>query len=108
MLLATTHTLSGYEIVQVLGLVEGNVVQSKHIGRDIAAGIKSMFGGELRGYSELLTEARDKAKERMIDQAEQKGADAIVGLCYTTSEIGQGICEVLAYGTAVKLDRRPR
>lgn len=108
MLLATTHELSGYEIVQVLGLVEGNVVQSKHIGRDIAAGFKGLFGGEIRGYSEMLTEAREKAKGRMIDQAEQMGADAIVGMCYTTSEIMQSMCEVLAYGTAVKLDRRPR
>lgn len=81
----------------------GNVVQSKHIGRDLVAGLKSIVGGEIRGYTEMMTEARDIAIQRMVEQANQKGADAIVGIRFTTSSIVDGSSEILAFGTAVKL-----
>ncbi|MDW1956762.1 hypothetical protein CGK11_23900 [Vibrio parahaemolyticus] len=84
-------------------MVTGNVVQSKHIGRDLMAGLKSIVGGEIRGYTEMMTEARDIAIQRMVEQANQKGADAIVGIRFTTSSIVDGSSEILAFGTAVKL-----
>lgn len=105
MLLTTTGALDGYHVVAQHGLVEANMVQSKHLGRDIAAGIKSMFGGEIRGYSEMMTEARKKAKLRLIDQAEALGANAVLGVRYTTSSIAAGMCEILAFGTAVTVER---
>ncbi|WP_394955192.1 YbjQ family protein [uncultured Helicobacter sp.] len=88
---------------EVLGLVRGNVVRSKHIGRDIMAALKNIVGGELVGYTEMLSEARDIATRRMSDEARNLGADAIIGVKYTTSSISQGTTEVLVYGTAVKM-----
>ncbi|WP_394908331.1 YbjQ family protein [uncultured Helicobacter sp.] len=88
---------------EVLGLVKGNVVRSKHIGRDIMAALKNIVGGELVGYTEMLSEARDIATQRMNDEARNLGADAIIGIKYTTSSISQGTTEVLVYGTAVKM-----
>ncbi|TOM54360.1 hypothetical protein CGH51_24785 [Vibrio parahaemolyticus] len=90
-------------MAEVRGVVTGNVVQSKHIGRDLMAGLKSIVGGEIRGYTEMMTEARDIAIQRMVEQANQKGADAIVGIRFTTSSIVDGSSEILAFGTAVKL-----
>lgn len=87
---------------EVLGLVKGSVVQSKHIGRDIMAGFKTMIGGELKGYTEMLTEARQIATKRMVDEATALGADAIVKITYESASIMQGAAEVMAYGTAVK------
>lgn len=78
MIYTTTDTIPGKEIAEVRGVVTGNVVQSKHIGRDLMAGLKSIVGGEIRGYTEMMTEARDIAIQRMVEQANQKGADAIV------------------------------
>lgn len=89
--------------VEALGMVRGNVVQSKNIGRDIMAGVKGVVGGELKGYTEMLSEARDMATSRMIAQAESLGADAIINVRYTSGEIVQGAAEILAYGTAVKI-----
>jgi uncharacterized protein YbjQ (UPF0145 family) len=86
-------------------VVTGNVVQSKHIGRDIMAGLKSIVGGEIRGYTEMLTEARNIATDRMIEQATMLGADAIVGVRYTTSAIVDGASELLVFGTAVRFSR---
>lgn len=104
MLLSTTDTLPGHRIVQVHDVVEGNVVRSKHIGRDIAAGLKSIVGGEIGGYSEMLSEARDQAKRRMVQAARAQGANAVVQMRYTTSAIQQGMSELLAYGTAVTVE----
>lgn len=101
MLLTTTGSLAGYRIIAEHGLVEANMVQSKHLGRDIAAWLKSIFGGEIRGYSEMMTEARRKAKQRLIEQAEALGANAVIVVRYTTSSIAAGMCEILAFGTAV-------
>lgn len=103
MIYTTTDTIPGNEIAEVRGVVTGNVVQSKHIGRDLMAGLKSIVGGEIRGYTEMMTEARDIAIQRMVEQANQKGADAIVGIRFTTSSIVDGSSEILAFGTAVKL-----
>ncbi|NVC26933.1 heavy metal-binding domain-containing protein [Vibrio parahaemolyticus] len=103
MIYTTTDTIPGKEIAEVRVVVTGNVVQSKHIGRDLMAGLKSIVGGEIRGYTEMMTEARDIAIQRMVEQANQKGAEAIVGIRFTTSSIVDGSSEILAFGTAVKL-----
>ncbi|WDE06307.1 heavy metal-binding domain-containing protein [Thalassomonas viridans] len=103
MIYTTTETVPGKEIVEVLGVVTGNVVQSKHIGRDIMAGLKSIVGGEIRGYTEMLNEARNMAVERLVASASQKGADAVVGIRFSTSAIMDGSSEIMVFGTAVKL-----
>ena len=103
MIYTTTETVPGKEIEAVLGIVNGNVVQSKHLGRDIMAGLKGLVGGELKGYTEMLTEARNIAVERLIEDAEKLNADAIVGVRYTTCSVIDGASEILVFGTAVKL-----
>ena len=101
MVLYTTENIPGKEY-EALGLVKGNTVQSKHIGRDIGAGLKTIVGGEIKGYTDLLAESRSVATERMIQDAESLGADAIVCVRYATSQIMESAAEVLAFGTAVK------
>ncbi len=101
MIVVNTESIAGYRIVQVKGIVQGNTVRSKHAGRDIAAGLKNLVGGELRGYTELLTESRKEAIQRMMGQAEQLGANAIVNVRFTTSAVTSGAAELYAYGTAV-------
>ena len=86
----------------VLGMVQGHVVQSKNLGKDIGAGFKTLVGGELKGYTEMLQEARQIATKRMVDEAESLGADAVVNVKFASSAIMQGAAEVIAYGTAVK------
>ena len=103
MIVVNTEDVPGHRIDAVLGLVQGNTIRAKHVGRDIAAGLKNLVGGELKGYTELLTEARRQAIERMIQQAEQLGADAIVNVRFTTSAVTSGAAELYSYGTAVKL-----
>ncbi|MDX2200909.1 MAG: YbjQ family protein [Phycisphaerae bacterium] len=104
MILVNTETIPGRTIVQVKGLVQGNTIRAKHFGRDIAAGFKNLIGGELKGYTELLTEARRQALERMIGQAQELGANAVVNVRFTTSSITQGAAELYAYGTAVTVE----
>lgn len=87
---------------EVLGLVKGTIVQTKNLGRDFMAGMKSLVGGELVGYTEMLNEARQLATKRMVDEAESLGADAIIGVRYGSSQVMQGAAEVVAYGTAIK------
>ncbi len=99
----TNELIAGRQIASTLGLVSGSVVWSKHLGRDILAGLKTLVGGEIRGYTEMLVEARSVATRRMIEQAQSMGADAIICTRYATSSVMQGMSEVLAYGTAVKL-----
>ena len=103
MIVVTTETIPGYRITQVKGLVQGSTVRSKHVGRDIAAGFKNLVGGELKGYTELLTEARREAMSRMLAQAQELRADAVVNVRYSTSAITTGASEMLAYGTAVTI-----
>jgi len=101
MLLVNIANIPGKN-VEVIGMVKGSVVQSKHMGKDFMAGIKSMVGGELKGYTEMLTEARQLATKRMVDEATKLGADAILKVTYESASIVQGAAEVMAYGTAVK------
>ena len=103
MLLVNTPTIEGKRIKEVLGLVRGNTVHSKHLGKDIGAGLKTIIGGEIKAYTEMLTNAREDATSRMIKEAEKLGADAVVNVRYTTSQTMQAAAEILAYGTAVKL-----
>ncbi len=102
MLITTTATVPGKEIKEILGIVKGNTVRAKHIGRDIMAGLKNLAGGEIKSYTSLLTEAREEALDRMIAEAEKLNADAIIQVRFTTSQISQLAAEVLAYGTAVR------
>jgi uncharacterized protein YbjQ (UPF0145 family) len=101
MIVVNTETIPGMRITQVRGMVQGNTVRSKHMGRDIMAGFKNLVGGELKGYTELLTEARREAVSRMLAQAEQLGANAVVNVRFSTSAVTQGAAELYAYGTAV-------
>lgn len=103
MIITTTETVIGREITQVLGLVKGNTVQTRHIGSHIVAGLTTLIGGEVKGYVIAITKAREEATDRMIEEAKTLGADAIVCMRYSTSQIMNGAAEVLAYGTAVKL-----
>ncbi len=104
MIVVNTETIAGYEVLESKGLVQGNTIRAKHLGRDFAAGLKNLVGGELRGYTELLIEARRQALERMLAQAEQLGANAVVNVRFTTSAITQGAAELYAYGTAVVVE----
>ena len=105
MILSTTDRIPGMRIKEVLGLVMGNTIKARHLGRDIAAAFKNMIGGEIKGYTEMLTEARNEAIKRMIDEAEKLNADAVIGVRLATSQIMSGAAEMLAYGTAVKLEK---
>ena len=101
MLLVNINHIPGKEF-EVLGMVKGTVVQSKHFGKDFMAGMKTLVGGEIVGYTEMLVEARQIATKRMVDEANAIGADAIIGITYGSSAVMQGAAEVMAYGTAVK------
>ena len=104
MILSTTFDVHGRNVVQHLGLVRGNVVRSRFIGRDIVAGLRMIVGGEIHEYTKLLAESREQALDRMIEEAKKLGADAVIGVRMETTDAGQGqATEVLAYGTAVKL-----
>lgn len=103
MIVTTTDKIEGKTILETLGLVKGVMVQSKHIGKDLMAGFKTIVGGELKGYTEMLTEAREIATQRMIEEAEKLGANAITGVRYGSAEATQGAAEILVYGTAVKI-----
>lgn len=101
MIISNVETIPGKKVIKHLGIVNGNTVRAKHVGRDFMAGIKNVFGGELKGYTELLQESRDEALERMKAQAEAIGANAILNVRLSTSSISAGAAELLAYGTAV-------
>lgn len=101
MILVNTDYITGKNL-EMLGLVKGSTIQSKHIGKDIAQGFKTIVGGELKAYNEMMSEARDLATRRMVQEAESLGADAIVNIRYASSAIMQGAAEVIAYGTAVR------
>ena len=101
MILVNTDYISGKEL-EMLGLVKGSTIQSKHVGKDIAESFKTLVGGELRSYNDMMNEARALATKRMVAEAESLGADAIVNIRYASSAIMQGAAEVIAYGTAVK------
>ena len=104
MIISNTQEIPGRRIVEFYGVVTGSTVRAKHIGRDIAAGFKNMVGGELKGYTELLSEARGEAIRRMSVQAQEQGANAIVNVRFATSSVAQGAAELFAYGTAVRVE----
>lgn len=104
MIVTNIEIVPGKRIVKHLGMVSGNTVRSKHAGRDLMAGLKNIFGGELKGYTELLTESREEALQRMIAQAESVGANAVVNVRLSTSSIAAGAAELFAYGTAVVVE----
>ena len=103
MIITTIETIPGKTIKEALGIVKGQVVESKHMGSDFMAGLKSMVGGEVKGYTDMMNKSREIATERMIEEAEKLGADAVVGVRYGSSAVMAGASEMLAYGTAVKL-----
>ncbi|HHG89962.1 MAG TPA: YbjQ family protein [Devosia sp.] len=103
MIVASTELVAGREIVQTLGVARGNTIRARHIGTDIIAGLRNLVGGEVSEYTKLLAEAREQALDRMMADAKAMGADAIVGVRFTTSMVAQGAAEILVYGTAVRL-----
>ena len=105
MIVVNTETVPGYRILELKGLVQGNTVRAKHAGRDIMAGFKNLVGGELQGYTELLTESRRQAMKRMMDQAVQLGANAILNVRFSTSAVTSGAAELYAYGTAATVEQ---
>ena len=104
MVISNTESIPGKQIVQFFGVVSGSTVRAKHIGRDFMASLKNIVGGELKGYTELLHEAREDAIQRMTQQAESLGANAVVNVRFSTSSIAQGAAELFAYGTAVRVE----
>ncbi|MDW3181720.1 YbjQ family protein [Roseobacter sp.] len=104
MLVATASQIAGRPTTETLGLVRGSTVRAKHIGTDIVAGLKNLVGGEVTGYSSLMAGAREQALDRMIANAQELGADAVVDMRFETSQIMSGASEIVAYGTAVRLD----
>lgn len=103
MIIVTTETIEGKAIHQTLGIVRGSTVRARNIGRDIFASLKNIVGGEISEYTKLLADSREQAMQRMVEDAKNLGADAIVNVRFTTSNVMQGSSEILAYGTAVKL-----
>jgi len=103
-IISNTENVPGRTITKFFGVVSGSTVRTKHIGRDIMASLKNIFGGELKGYTELLKESRADALDRMIEEAGQLGANAVVNVRFSTSSVAQGAAELFAYGTAVRVE----
>ncbi len=102
-ILSTTDRVPNKTIVEILGVVKGNTIRARWFGRDIAAGLKMIVGGEIKGYTKMISDAREQAVKRMVEEAKELNADAVVNIRFTTSTVMQGAAEILAYGTAVKL-----
>jgi len=103
-IVTTTETVAGRRVVRTLGLVRGNTIRARHVGRDIVAMFRNLVGGEVSEYTKLLAEAREQAIDRMIEQALELGADAVINVRFSTSEVMTGAAELMAYGTAVRLE----
>jgi uncharacterized protein YbjQ (UPF0145 family) len=103
MIITNIESVPGKTIVEHFGLVSGSTIRAKHVGRDLMAGLKNLVGGELKGYTQLLHESRQQAIDRMIEQARQLGANAIINVRFSTSSVAQGAAELYAYGTAVRI-----
>jgi uncharacterized protein YbjQ (UPF0145 family) len=103
MIQTTVEHIAGHEISEVLGLVRGNTIRSRHLGKDIVAAFKNIAGGEITDYTKMMAESREQALDRMVEEAQLLGADAIIGIRFTTSSVMQGAAEILVYGTAVKI-----
>ena len=106
MLLTTQDEFADHTITETLGLVKGNTIRARHVGKDILAGLRTIVGGEITEYTKMLAESREQAFDRMVTDAQSKEADGIVCIRYTTSGIMKGAAELLAYGTAVKLKKK--
>lgn len=106
MLMTTQDEFADYTITETLGLVKGNTIRARHIGKDIMAGLRTLIGGEIVEYTKMLAETREQSLDRMIREAKSMGADGIVCLRFSTSAVMQGSAELLAYGTAVKLEKK--
>jgi uncharacterized protein YbjQ (UPF0145 family) len=102
--LTNTETVPGKRVVEAYGVVTGNTVRAKHIGRDFMAGLKNLVGGELKGYTELLADARQEAVARMVEEARSMGANAVINIRFATSSVAQGAAELFAYGTAARVE----
>jgi len=105
MIIVTTDFVTGYRVSETLGLVRGSTIRAKHVGKDIIAGLRTIFGGEIKEYTEMLVESRAESMRRMEAQAEKLKADAVINVRFVTSQVMAGAAELLAYGTAVKLAR---
>ena len=103
MIYVTTAEIAGKQITASLGVARGSTVRARNVGRDFLAGLKNIVGGEISGYTQLLADSREQAIKRMLDDAQSLGADAVVNVRFTTSQVMQGAAEIMAYGTAVKL-----
>jgi len=101
MLVVTSHQIPGYRVTKVFGMVRGNTVRARHIGRDILAAFRNLVGGEVTEYRKLMAESREQSLDQMVEEARELGANAITGVRFSTSMIGQGMAEILVYGTAV-------
>lgn len=104
MIVVNTETVPGHRVVEALGVVRGSTIRAKHIGRDIMAGLRNIVGGEVKEYTEMLTETRNESVQRMTREAEALGADAIVNVRFATSQVMSGAAELLVYGTAVRIE----
>jgi uncharacterized protein YbjQ (UPF0145 family) len=102
MIVVTSDFIPGSRVTEAIGVVRGSTIRSKHIGKDIMAGLRTLVGGEVKEYTEMLVEARNESMKRMVAQAEQMGADAVINMRFMTSQVMSGAAELLAYGTAVK------
>ena len=103
MITVNTDKIEGKKIVKTLGLVKGNTIRARWFGRDIAAGLKTLVGGEIKSYTDMMTKAREQAIQRMVEEAKKLKADAVINIRFTASEVMQGASEILVYGTAVKI-----
>lgn len=103
MIVTTTDSIAGKRVVRTLGLVRGNTIRARHVGRDITAALRTLVGGEISEYTKLFAEAREQAIDRLVEEAESLSADAVIGMRFSTSMVMTGAAELLAYGTAVKL-----
>jgi uncharacterized protein YbjQ (UPF0145 family) len=104
MIVTNIDAVPGKKLLEHFGIVQGSTVRARHVGADFAAGLKNIVGGELRGYTKLLEDARKEALERMVNQAKQSGANAVINVRFATSAISQGAAELMAYGTAVRVE----
>ena len=104
MIVTTTAEITGKQIVRTLGIARGNTIRARHVGKDIMAGLKNIVGGEISDYTKMMAESREQAIDRMVAEAESKGANAVVGMKFATSMIMQNASEILAYGTAVVVE----
>ncbi len=104
MIMTNVNTVPGKKIVEHFGIVQGSTVRAKHVGRDLMASLKNLVGGELKGYTELLQDSRREAMNRMEEQAQQMGANAVVNIRFATSSVAQGAAELFVYGTAVRVE----